>query len=128
METTKKKVTRRVFTPEFKLEVLSYYYTHGEHRRKTYEKFGISEMNLYQWLKNYRIEKKGVSLQSELENAFQMRHQQDADSQEAMRQRIEALEKALEYERMRCRGYEKLIEIAEREEGISILKKDGAKQ
>ena len=68
-------------------------------------------------------------MQSELENAFQMRHQQDTDSQEAMRQRIEeALEKALEYERMRCRGYEKLIEIAEREEGISILKKDGAKQ
>ena len=57
-----------------------------------------------------------------------MRHQQDTDSQEAMRQRIKALEKALEYERMRCRGYEKLIEIAEKEEGISILKKDGAKQ
>ena len=36
--------------------------------------------------------------------------------------------KALEYERMRCRGYEKLIEIAEKEEGISILKKDGARQ
>ena len=121
-------MTRRMFTPEFKLEVLSYYYTHGEHRRKTYVKFGISEANLRQWLKNYRIEKKGVSLQSELENAFQMRHQQDTDSQEAMRQRIEALEKALEYERMRCRGYEKLIEIAEKEEGISILKKDGAKQ
>ncbi len=58
METTKKKRTRRMFTPEFKLEVLSYYYTHGEHRRKTYEKFGISEENLHQWLKNYKIEKK----------------------------------------------------------------------
>ena len=128
MGTTTKKLTRKMFTPEFKMEVLSYYYTHGEHRRKTYEKFGISEANLRQWLKNYRIEKESVSLQSELENAFQMRHQQDTDSQEAMRQRIEALEKALEYERMRCRGYEKLIEIAEKEEGISILKKDGARQ
>ena len=110
------------------MEVLSYYYTHGEHRRKTYEKFGISKSNLRQWLKNYRIEKESVSLQTELEKSFQMKHQQDTDSQEAMRQRIEALEKALEYERMRCRGYEKLIEIAEKEEGISILKKDGAKQ
>ena len=35
------KTKRRSFTPEFKLEVLSYYYTHGERRRKTYEKFGI---------------------------------------------------------------------------------------
>ena len=33
-----------------------------------------------------------------------------------MRQRIEALEKALEYESMRCRGYEKLIEIADKEQ------------
>ena len=110
------------------MEVLSYYYTHGEHRRRTYEKYGITETSLRQWLKAYKIEKEGVSLQTELEKSFQMKHQQDTDSQEAMRQRIEALEKALEYERMRCRGYEKLIEIAEKEEGISILKKDGAKQ
>lgn len=31
-------------------------------------------------------------------------------------------------ERMRCCALEKVIEIAEREEGISILKKDGVKQ
>ena len=110
------------------MEVLSYYYTHGEHRRRTYEKYGITETSLRQWLKAYKIEKEGVSLQTELEKSFQMKHRQDTDSQEAMRQRIEGLEKALEYERMRCRGYEKLIEMAEKEEGISILKKDGAKQ
>lgn len=61
-------------------------------------------------------------MQSELEKSFQMKQPQETDSQEAMKQRIAALEKALEYERMRCRGYEKLIEIAEKEEGISILK------
>ena len=128
MEDEKQKRTRRNLTPEFKLEVLSYYYAHGEHRRKTFEKFGIQESQLRKWIQIYKIEKESVSLQSELEKSFQMNHQQDTDSQEAMRQRIEALEKALEYERMRGRGYEKLIEIAEKEEGISILKKDGAKQ
>ena len=128
MEIETKKRTRRNFTPEFKLEVLSYYYTHGEHRRKTYEKYGINEWCLRQWLKAYKVEKESVSLQTELEKAILMKRPQDTDSQEAMRQRIEALEKALEYERMRCRGYEKLIEIAEKEEGISILKKDGARQ
>lgn len=110
------------------MEVLSYYFSNGKPWRGTCREFGISNNNLYQWLKAYKIEKEGVSLQTELEKSFQMKHQQDTDSQEAMRQRIEALEKALEYERMRCRGYEKLIEIAEKEEGISILKKDGAKQ
>ena len=110
------------------MEVLSYHYTHGEHRRKTYEKFGISEQNLRLWLKTYRIEKESVSLQSGLRKAFRMDQSQEPASQGSMQQRIEALEHALEYERMRCRGYEVLIEIAEREEGISILKKDGARQ
>ena len=105
------------------MEVLSYHYTHGEHRSKTCEKYGISEASLRQWLKTYKVDKEGVSLQSELEKSFQMKQPQETDSQEAMKQRIAALEKALEYERMRCRGYEKLIEIAEKEEGISILKK-----
>ena len=57
-----------------------------------------------------------------------MSQTQEPETQESLQRRIEALERALEYERLRCRGYEKLIEIAEREEGISILKKDGARQ
>lgn len=40
------------------------------------------------------------------------------------RQRISELEEALEYERLRNYAYEKLIEITEKEEGITILKKD----
>ena len=48
--------------------------------------------------------------------------------EEILQAKIDELEKALAYERMRSRAYEKLIEIAEAEEGISILKKDGAKQ
>lgn len=38
-------------------------------------------------------------------------------------QRIKELEEALEYERLRNYAYEKLIEITEKEEGITILKK-----
>lgn len=39
------------------------------------------------------------------------------------RQRINELEVALEYERLRNYAYEKLIEITEKKEGIAILKK-----
>lgn len=39
------------------------------------------------------------------------------------RQRIKELEEALEYERLRNYAYVKLIEITEKEEGITILKK-----
>lgn len=44
------------------------------------------------------------------------------------KQRIKELEKQLAAMKLKLGLYEKLIEITEREEGISILKKDGAKQ
>ncbi|MDB9150228.1 hypothetical protein [Parabacteroides distasonis] len=47
---------------------------------------------------------------------------------EALQKRIEELRRSLELEKMRSRAFEKMIEIAEQEEGISILKKDGAKR
>ena len=36
--------------------------------------------------------------------------------------------KSLEYERLRVSAYERLIEIVKQEDGIDVLKKDGAKQ
>ena len=44
------------------------------------------------------------------------------------KQRIKDLEKQLADAKLKLMAYEKLIAIAEREEGISILKKDEAKQ
>ena len=44
------------------------------------------------------------------------------------KQRIKELEKALEEARLKVLAYETLIAISEKEEGISIIKKDGAKQ
>lgn len=44
------------------------------------------------------------------------------------KQRIKDLEKALELANLKLKAYEKLIEIAEREQGVSIRKKDGTKQ
>ena len=44
------------------------------------------------------------------------------------KQRIKDLEKQLADAKLKLVAYEKLIEIAEQEEGISILKKDEAKQ
>lgn len=44
------------------------------------------------------------------------------------KRRIKELEKELELARLKLLAYEKLISIAEQSEGISILKKDAAKQ
>jgi hypothetical protein len=47
---------------------------------------------------------------------------------DSQKQRIKDLEKRLKEAEFKVVAYEKLIEIAEREEGISILKKDDAKR
>jgi transposase len=44
------------------------------------------------------------------------------------KRRIKELEKELENERLKVIAYKKLIEIAEREDGVSISKKDVARQ
>ena len=44
------------------------------------------------------------------------------------KQRIKELEKQLEEAKLKVMAYEKLISITEKEEGISILKKDAARQ
>lgn len=54
--------------------------------------------------------------------------QSDLTDMESLQKRIEELRRSLELEKMRSRAFEKMIEIAEEKEGISILKKDGAKQ
>lgn len=54
--------------------------------------------------------------------------QSDLTDMESLQKRIEELRRSLELEKTRSRAFEKMIEIAEEEEGISILKKDGAKQ
>lgn len=60
---------------------------------------------------------------------YRMEAENSGKSEEQLlRERITALEQSLQMERLRCRALEKVIEIAEREEGISILKKDGVKQ
>ena len=54
--------------------------------------------------------------------------QSDLTDMESLQKRIEELRRSLGLEKMRSRAFEKMIEIAEEEEGISIFRKDGAKQ
>ena len=86
-------------------------------------------MGMYAWLKKYSIESERLSLFSVTIEAFHMsKDQPELTETEALQKRIEELRRSLELEKMRSRAFEKMIEIAEQEEGISILKKDGAKR
>ena len=81
------------------------------------------------WQKAFPIDCKELSLPDEIISTYHMGGKDRGKSDlEILQERISDLERSLQVERMRCRALEKVIEIAEREEGISILKKDGVKQ
>ena len=47
---------------------------------------------------------------------------------ENLRLENERLRREVEYHKLRATGYERLLEIVKHEDGIDLLKKDGAKQ
>lgn len=127
----KKRKSPRVFDETFKLKVVSDYYSSGESKSAIARKWKITDGSLFQWLKRWPIETNELSLSPETIKSYKMSHNSKnhkLSDKEALARRVKSLERSLELERMRSRAYEKMIEIAEEEEGISILKKDGAKQ
>ena len=54
----------------------------------------------------------------------------DAKNQalENLRLENEKLRREVEYQKLKVAGYERLLEIVKHEDGIDLLKKDGAKQ
>lgn len=119
----------REYSKPFKLQVLQDYYSSGQSRRFIERKWDVVRGNLISWEKAFPIENFTLPLPSEAIEAYKMAHgNKELSNEEILQKRIEDLMRSLEYEKMRSRAFEKLIEIAEQEEGISILKKDGAKQ
>lgn len=123
------KSVRKSYDVSFKLQVLSDYYLSGKSKSFTCRKWGISFPALLEWLKIWPVREEELPLLDEIIAKYRMEAENSGKSDEQiLRERITALEQSLQMERLRCRALEKVIEIAEREEGISILKKDGVKQ
>ena len=53
---------RKSYNNEFRMEVLSYYYSHDANLLKTSERFGLPRTTLLGWMKKYAIDKNCVSL------------------------------------------------------------------
>lgn len=124
------KDNQKKFTDEFKLRVLSDYYESGMSKNFIAHKWGLSSNSVIsKWQKFWPIDSKELSLPSEIISTYRMGGKDRGKTdEEILQSRIAELERSLQMERMRCRSLEKVIEIAEREEGISILKKDGVRQ
>ncbi|NDW13516.1 hypothetical protein D0T50_11510 [Bacteroides sp. 214] len=75
----------------------------------------------------YPVDSESLSLDIETISRCQMKNRKKT-KEEVLRDQVLGLKKALEMEKLRSRAFEELIKITEKEEGISILKKGGAKQ
>lgn len=119
------------YEESFKLEVLTDYYASGSSVRSITLKYGLSCTRvLLSWLQRYPIDGKELSLSEEVisKHMAKIEDRSNPRSEKALNQRIAELEKALWYANLRARGLELLIDVAEKNEGISIRKKPGAKQ
>ncbi len=110
----------------FRLEVLRDYYLSGDSKRSIALKWGIDRSTLHYWLNRYPLDCELLSLPAEIIHSEQMKNKKQTVEALLKEENLRLL-KALEMEKLRSRAFEKLIEIAEKEEKISILKKDGAK-
>jgi len=117
----------RSYSETFKLEVLRDYYSSGLSIIATSKKWGIpTHSTLLKWISRYPIDSKSLSLSAELLADLKMK-QEPKSREKLLEEEILRLQKALEVEKLRSHAFKKLIELAEKEEKISILKKDGAK-
>lgn len=125
-----KKEPKRRYDESFKLEAIQYYYESGVSINAVLRKYDLSGYAIFaSWLKHYPVDSKELSLSDEIK-LYQMERPEKPvlTNEELLSERIKALEKALEYSKLRVRAMEVLIDVAEKNEGINIRKKAGAKQ
>ena len=118
-----KRINRTNYSLTEKHSILDLYFKSGLSCRQFALQHGIDRSTLSLWLSSCKNAEKSVPLQSKLIGM-------DAKDEmlEKLRAENEKLRRNLEFERLRVRAYERLIEIVKEEDGIDVLKKDGAKQ
>lgn len=117
----------KTYSETFKLEVLRDYYISGLSIIATAKKWGItSPSTLFKWIQSHPIDSESLSLSSELLAELKMK-QEPKSREQLLEDEILRLQKALELEKLRSHAFKSLIELAEKEEKIFILKKDGVK-
>ena len=117
------KQTRNHYSQSFRQQVLEDYFQSGMSQGECARKWKIKYNTINLWISTCKNQEKRVPLHS---NLFHM----DAKDQAIADLRVEneRLLREVEYNKLRVAGYERLLEIIKQEDGIDLLKKDGAKQ
>ena len=117
------KRTLNHYSQSFKQQVLDDYFQSGVDQHECARKWKIPQSTLFTWLCACKNAKKSITLHS---NSIHMDPKDQAIAD--LRLENERLRREAEYHKLRAAGYERLLEIVKQEDGIDLLKKDGAKQ
>jgi transposase-like protein len=119
---------------DLKEQIIQEYLTQGGGFRKLAGKYGISRTTICKWVMIYQgIHNLPPTEKQQKHSVYSMGNKQkqtteDQQTNEALQQKIAALEKQLEWEKLRAEALDTMISIAEKDLNISIRKKPGAQQ
>jgi len=116
------------YTEEFKRSVIEEYLNGSVTKKELLDKHGIRGKGAFQsWMRelgynDHRMQP--VRVRATLTTSMNRPEKEDIAT---LRKRVKELERELDDEKLRSEAYVRLIELAEREQGISIRKKDNTK-
>jgi transposase-like protein len=120
---------------DLKTQIIQEYLMQGGGFRKLGQKYGISRTTICKWVMIYQgihnlplTEKQQKHSLYSMSNKHNKLKSEEHGSAEALQQKIAALEKQLEWEKLRVEALDTMINIAEKDLNISIRKKPGAQQ
>ncbi len=116
------------YSEEFKRKVIEEYLETGTPKQRLLDKYGITYRGAFQaWMPALGyVDIRRLPKPAKLLAAYTLSKPKEEDI-ESLRRRLKELQRELEDEKLRVEAYARLIELAEREQGISIRKKDNTK-
>ncbi len=121
----KRKVKR--YPDELAIKIATEFLTTQITIKELQKKYGFNGVGtVYSWIRKFGLSKPSKETLKVLDI---MEKEKSKSSREiALEQELESLKEQLEFQKLKAKAYEKMIEIAERNFSISIKKKFGSKQ
>ena len=120
---------------DLKNQIIQEYLTQGCGFRKLAARYGISRTTICKWVMIHQgihnlpaTEKQQKYSNSSMNSAPKKPTSTDQQSADALQQKIAALEKQLQWEKLRADALDTMINIAEKQLDIQIRKKPGTQQ
>jgi Transposase. len=120
---------------DLKNQIIQEYLTQGCGFRKLAAKYGISRTTICKWVLIHQgihnlppTEKQQTYSTSSMNSSAQKLSSNNEQTAEALQQKIAALEKQLQWEKLRADALDTMINVAEKQLDITIRKKPGTQQ